>query len=101
MEFAFLDWKNFFESIIEVKNSYRAFFVKENTTIFTICNFLTRRYVIISSDVAKVLESDNLTNYTPPLSKQGISDQRKFDKKIPALMYYHVQWPRERCTFPR
>ena len=61
--FAFLDWKHFFEFIIEVKSSYNAFFVKENTTNFTICNFLTRRYVIISSDVVKVLEPDNLTSW--------------------------------------
>ena len=59
LEFDFLDWKIFFESIIEVKISYNAFFVKWNTTNFTICKFSIRRYVIISSDAAKGLEPDN------------------------------------------
>ena len=57
--------------------------MEENITIFTICNFSTRRYVIISNDVAKELETDNLTNYPPPSTQQGMSDQRKFNRKIP------------------
>ena len=55
-----------------MKSSYNAFFVEGNTTIFTICNFSTHRYVIISSDVAKRLEPDNLTPWQTTFPRQPI-----------------------------